>query len=1071
MVNGNRTLIFFFLLSMLACSSEETSISQTGQFKLPDKVDFNFHIRPILADRCFACHGPDKNKREADLALYTKEGAFAALDSTHTKFPFVAGHPQKSEAYRRITSKDPEFMMPPPESNLSLTEAEKKLIKKWIEQGAEWKEHWAYIAPVRPALPVVSRKDWPINGIDYFVLRRLDELGLKPSSQATKEQLIRRVTFDLTGLPPSIQEMQDFLADDSSGAYEKVVDRLLNSPHYGERMAVDWLDVARYADSHGYQDDRPRTMWPWRDWVIRAFNQNMPYDVFVRDQLAGDLLPDAGYEQKLATGFNRNHAITQEGGVINEEYLTEYAADRAQTFSTAFIGQTLQCARCHDHKYDPFSQEDYYQLLAFFNNIQGERGQISYFDEAPVPNMVMQDTAHVAKIEAIRQMINDLERDKEAMVNQPSSNFLAWKKLSFKQESIQAGLDEGLAAWFRLDEMESWNFNNQVPGSSTGRVNVNLPPEIDKPTRVEGVSGKALQFNGYNFLSLGDIGDFGHWDPFSFGGWMLHTGIQTKEAAIFSRRCDEQKRQGYQLALTTDDRLSASLIADNQYYIRVESIKGLPKGKWNHIFITYDGSGRASGIKLFINGDSVPVKIVQDQLEGNSIFIGNEFTVGNWNQRARELKDLYGLEGGAVDEVRVYNRLLDPLEVKLLAGKSLQQPAVDDREVYLHYLLHVDTAYRSIENKLYSLRSTDLTIPSIMVMQEMDTLKKSFLLERGAYDAPTKEVYRSTPRAILTFNKDLPANRQGLAQWLFLPENPLTARVFVNRLWQMCFGTGIVSTADDFGSQGDLPSHPELLDWLAIEFRQSHWDIKAILKKIILSSTYRQSAVIDPQKHELDPKNKWLSRGPSVRLSAEMLRDQALAAGGLLHAAIGGKWVKPYQPPGIWEEMANQIGENKYRPGKGNDLYRRSLYTYWKRTIPPPTLLTFDASERAVCTVKRQATSTPLQSLILLNGTQYVEASRSLAENLLRQTPFKPADCIAEAFRKILSRTLQPQEAQPLLDFYEKEKTRLTAYPESAKKLLAVGEKPYDTKLPAPELAAMTMVVSTIMNLDEAKFK
>jgi hypothetical protein len=1058
------------LLLLAACQQEQSSPAQLTRQKLPAKVDFNLHIRPLLSDRCFACHGPDKNTREADLALHTPEGAFGSLDSTELRFPFVPKRPKKSEAYLRIMSDDPDVIMPPPESNLSLNEYEKELIRKWIEQGAGWKDHWAYIPPEKPALPEIKDRDWPQNEIDHFTLAKMAELGLKPEPEASKAKLIRRVTLDLTGLPPSLEEIDHFLADNSPDAYEKLVDRLLASPHYGERMAANWLDAARYADSHGYQDDRPRTIWPWRDWVIDAFNQNLPYDDFVRWQLAGDLLPSPTYEQKLATAFNRNHPITQEGGVINEEYLTEYAADRTQTFATAFLGQTMMCARCHDHKYDPISQEEFYELFAFFNNVKGERGQISYFDLAPVPNMPVQDPLLDSTVQAVQTMIAQLEENKSQLMEEKRTAFAGWKEQHFQPQRLADDLSEGLLAHYQLDETESWYFSNRTPGGGSGRVNINLPPSIDKPSRIDGRQGKALEFNGANFLSLGEIGDFDHYDHFSFGGWIKHQGVHEKDAGIFSRRNGEQKRQGYQLALTVDNSLAAGLISDGRYFMRVETQQRIPKGQWAHAFLTYDGSGRASGLNIYINGEKSPFKVVRDSLQGQSILNGNDFLVGNWNHRARNLRDLYGFAGGAVDEVRLYRRTLSPLEVRILAEQGAPDGNLAEKALYQHYLLRKDSDYQALENELLHWRRQDQTIPSVMIMEEMDTIKTTYLLARGAYDAPVKEVSRGTPESILAFPEDLPRNRLGLAEWLFHEDNPLTARVYVNRLWQMCFGQGLVNTPDDLGSQGALPSHPALLDWLAVHFRESGWDTKAILKQIVLSATYRQSAHISTRKYKLDAKNVWLSRGPNVRLTAEMLRDQALAAGGLLNRKVGGKWVKPYQPPGIWKEMANQIGENKYRPSLGDDLYRRSIYTYFKRTIPPPTMLTLDASERAACTVKRQATSTPLQSLILLNDPQYVEASRVLAQRLIGEHTTSKEQ-IQAAFRTITSRESKPAESNLLVDLYESERSRFLQEPEAAEEIIGIGQRSADPALASNEVSALTVVINTIFNLDEAKFK
>ena len=1015
---------------------------------VPSGLDYNLHVKPVLSDRCYKCHGPDDNARQAELRLDTRAGLEAASREDSTRRIIKPGSPELSELVRRITSRDPQVRMPPPESNLALSEDEIALLRGWIAQGAEWKPHWAFLRAELPDRPDVRKRDWPRNDIDHFVLARMEAAGMTPAAPAPRQKLLRRASFDLTGLPPTASELDSFLSDDEPGAFARAVDRLLAKPAFGERMASVWLDAARYADTHGYQDDRPRTMWPWRDWVVEAFNENLPYDSFLTWQLAGDLLPGATYEQRLATGFNRNHAITQEGGVVAEEYLAEYAADRTNTAAAAFLGLTMECARCHDHKFDPISQRDYYRLSAYFSTID-EQAQINYFDVAPRPAIRMQD-AHLE--EAVERTRRELEAE-EARLAAHDTRVPAAASVP----DAAAYLESGLVSYLPLDTLLGLATPDAGPAADMARANTGLERELDAVELVGGHAGGAARFDGVNFLNLGREADFEWYDRFSVGGW-IKAPPRENNVALFSKRNGEQKRGGYDLVLTSSGRLAARLVHDGVHYAEVQTRPGAPPDRWTHVFLTYNGSGRASGLRLFLDGRAVRTTAERDSLARRSILNGNDLLAGNWTPRKKVRADIAGFAGGAMDEIRVYRRELSGAEVAHLAGRPPDDEALRD-----HYREHRDAAYGLQRSIVDSLRRSLRTLPHVMVMQESENPRTTFVLERGAYDAPTDSVGPGTPASILPLPGDAPPNRLGLARWMTHPDNPLTSRVAVNRLWQLLFGEGLVRTPEDFGSQGALPTHPGLLDYLAVTFMDSGWDTKYLLRHIMLSATYRQSATGAGR----DPDNRYLARGPRQRLTAEMVRDGALASSGLLDPMVGGEPVRPYQPAGLWKALANQIGENRYRVGQGSELYRRSLYSYWKRTIPPPAMLTFDAAERTVCTVRRQSTSTPLQALVLLNDPQYVEAARVMAQNL----DSSAENPLEHAFRAFTSRKPEPAELASLQQLRAEQEDHFRKHPDRAAALLGVGAHPRARTDDPARVAALTVAVSTIMNLDEAQHR
>jgi len=1096
----SRVLPFLTLALALAGCGRTPSRDLTG---VPERVDFNFHVRPILSDRCFKCHGPDDRVRKAGLRLDLQQAAFAKLESGRRAI--VPGDVAASELVQRIYSTDPKVMMPAPDSHLTLTDVERGTLSRWIEQGAEWKPHWAFTAPSRSRAPAVKREGWAINEIDRFVLATLEAKGLAPSPEADRETLIRRVSFDLTGLPPTLAEVDAFVADRAPGAYERVVDRLLASPAYGEHMAVEWLDLARYADSHGYQDDGMRDMWPWRDWVISAFNRNLPFDQFVTWQLAGDMLPEATDEQRLATGFNRHHMQSQEGGVVPEEYRTEYVADRVNTLGRAFLGVTVECARCHDHKYDPITQKEFFQLYAFFNSVN-ETGQIPY-SGIPSPAVMVMDDATRTAVDALRKEIAALEAgvvgdDFERRFSTWLNNLPA-KGSDPRDEGVRPQGPPGLIGHFPFDadqrKTERPKADPKNPKPVEPREIVTYENRVnraqrataggDKDRRPEPVAGRfggGFRLPGDSYITLGDkFAFFERNEPFSLSLWVrldkpgVHGPLIARSGGVMNGN------RGYEVILHPDGHLTAGLhhvFPDNS--IEIATRGPLTAGAWQHIGLAYDGSSRASGLHLYVNGLPIETDVVVDNLHRSILYAKEK---GSWGgvpplrlgKRQDEVTD-----GVAYDELRVYSRQLTAIEMaglggagvtldRLLANRTSITPA-ERGLVREHYLLRVDPVHARTLPRLTALRGTlndRLTaLDEVMSMRELPAPRPTFILARGAYDAPTERVSPGTPQSLGAFPASLPPNRLGLARWLLSPTHPLTSRVIVNRYWAMFFGRGIVPSLADFGSQGRLPSHPELLDWLALRFIQSGWDLKALQKTIVTSAAYRQSSVADGARREADPVNEWLSRGPSYRLSAEAIRDAALATSGLLVSKIGGRSVYPYQPPGLWEALATR-NATTYTVGKGDDLYRRGLYTVWKRSTPPPSATSFDAAERLVCTVNRQRTSTPLQALVLMNDTQYVEASRKIAERMLVEGGPTLGDRVTYGFRLVTGRRPSPTELARLEELYAEERADFAAHPQASKKLLTAGQSPRTHALADADLAAGTVVANTLLNTDAAVMK
>jgi len=1086
------------------------------------KIDFNQQIKPILSDRCFKCHGPDKSKVDAELQLTSFEAATALLPSG--KRAIVPFNTKESELVRRIMSEDPHELMPSPKSNLQLTAEEKKLLIQWIAEGAVYQDHWAFIPPFRYPSPLIINKNWVKTPIDDYILQKLEEKGLKPNDEATKEVIIRRLTFDLTGLPPSVEEVQTFIRDASPNAYERLVDRLLASPHFGERMALEWLDVARYADSHGYQDDGMRNTYPYRDWVIRAFNQNLSYDKFTTWQLAGDLLPNPTLDQLIATCFNRNHQQSQEGGVVPEEYRVEYVSDRVATFGKAFLGLTTECAKCHTHKYDPIDHKDYYGLFAFFNQ-NNESGIVPYNGEAS-PTVLLPTPAAQKKLDSLRSLMEphlkaikmtdpykeDLEKwllkinqSDFSSVREPIGRVLYLNFEKIDTTLIGDMITPPTIAELerRAKELEKSKSDSTIkikpPGKFSGFLNmekgdstvkaVRFSGDKDKfPVLVAGKKGQGISFRGEAGIEAGKALSYDRFQPFSVSIW-VKLNKQGEEGPIFNKaNSEEEGFRGWACKLNKNGTLSfqfAHVLPDNAIdFVTIDTLK---VGEWTHIALTYDGSSKASGIRFWLNGKIPKYKLLVDNLQKSLVFARfnvirgtRNFTLGSNSPRTMQHMDM--------DELEIYKRTLSELEVMALyqdqpdlISQVIRNKTRSDQEqeqLLSYFLLRgYQSDVKRSQDSLISLRSQENYIATneeeVMIMTDRSEYRKTFILDRGAYDAPTKiEVTPNTIPKIFPFDEDkYPKNRLGLALWLLDEKNPLFARVAVNRFWQMLFGKGLVLTQEDFGNQGSFPTHLELLDYLALNFREKNWDVKAFLKEIVLSATYRQSSYTSVMAKEVDVSNDLYSRYPAHRLPAELVRDNALAASGLLVPQIGGPSVHPYQPEGLWEALATR-NATRYIQNHGDSLYRRSLYTIWKRSSPPPSMLNFDATDRSYCAVRRQKTASPLQALVLMNDPQFVEAARILAEKMQRIPKAygnisTESDRLMYCFQALTSRQPRKEELRILTELYENQRTYFKENEEKAIALLQVGEFERDKQLDPAITAAYTIVASTIMNFDE----
>ncbi|MEQ9290207.1 MAG: DUF1553 domain-containing protein [Cyclobacteriaceae bacterium] len=1086
----NRYLILVLLpIVIVGCDSGLPDEVAKASHNLPDVIDFNFHVKPILSDKCFACHGPDAQNQKADLRLDEPDGAYAALSSGagHAVAPGNAGN---SQLINRILATDKELIMPPAESNLVLSPEEKATLVKWINQGAEYKPHWAFTKPELPKLPDVI-PDWAHNEIDRFIGEKLNQNGIEPAPTAAKEQLIRRLFFDITGLPPTIADMNRWMGKDNDSYYGQLVDSLLSLPAYGERMAAHWLDVARFADSEGYLDDFHHTFWPYRDWVIRAFNQNLPYDEFIVWQIGGDQIPNATTEQKLATAFNRNHKQNSEGGIIPEEFRVEYVADRTNTVGSAFMGLTMGCARCHDHKYDPISQENYFELFSFFNsNIERGDGIFSLNsieNGQMVPNKYSMNAGPVLplfdeKTEEIREfLLAQIEGKKDSLELLKSSNqadFNQWLQTASHQVSLDRIVQSATVSHLTFDDMANGKTTDLTKGAQPAKYNGKIAP-------APGKFGLAVRSDADGqLIAEGKKAIFERVDSFTISFWINAPKDFENAHVMYNGNNRIQGYRGWDIVLHKGNLHFRLNHAHPYQSLDIRTLSPLPVDEWQHFVWTYDGSGKAEGMSLYLNGKQVPTKIERNFLyRSTRPYLVPEATVYMPYRGLIIGKRHYDQDftGGMLDNVQILNKEADPFVANYLFDK---QQAIDSfnealknrsQDLKRFYDLFGDGELLQKREVLRELQAKEVTmvdtVQEIMVMEDFPDKRPTYILERGVYNAQGKPVSSDVPEAIFGMPDDLPRNRYGLGQWLTHPDHPLTARVAVNQIWYLVFGRGIVETVEDFGNQGALPSHPELLDWLSIDFQRNGWDLKRLVRQMVMSATYRQSSVIRPELESKDPNNILLARGTRYRRSAEMIRDNILASSGLLNNQVGGLSVFPYQPQGLWREVMAHGFFPEYEEDYEKGLYRRSIYTFWKRNMPPPSMLIFDASSRAECQVRRQRSNTPLQALVLLNDPQAIEGCRALAENSLKTAQGDLNIALEDAFRRLTSRKPTTREIHLLKAQYQEELAYFSANKEQASSFLGIGKKTLPKGLPATELAALARVANTILNTTEAYYK
>jgi hypothetical protein len=1023
------------------------------------KIGFNRDIRPILSENCFYCHGPDSAARKADLRLDRREVAVKSG-------AIAPGDPDSSELVARIFAKEAGERMPPPASNKKLTEGQKDLLRQWIAAGAEYEPLWSFIAPRRPPQPEAKTTGWAKNAIDRFVLAKLEQSGLRPAPEADRRTLARRLSLDLTGLPPAPAEVEAFVRDAAPDAYERLVDRWLASPHWGEHRARYWLDVARYADTNGIHFDNYREIWSYRDWVIDAFNRNLPFDQFTVEQLAGDLLPGATLEQQIASGFNRCNITTNEGGAIAEEYLVLYDRDRTETTAQVWLGLTAGCAVCHDHKFDPLTQKEFYQMAAFFNNTTQAAMDGNLRDTPPVVVVPKAEDRH--RWQSLTGELADAQAQVDARRRSARAAFEKGASAIRPAEIAAAIPGQELALYAPLSDAAG----NAIQVLVEGKPSV-LTSAAKLAWAPGHVSAKALAPRAENAVAIPAVGDFDKDQAFSYGAWVQLTK-DGQTGAVLAHMDDLNGFRGWDLWVD-GNRPAAHIIhrwPDDA--LKVIATTPLKTGQWHHVFVSYDGSRRAAGVKIYVDGQPQRTKTAVNKLKG-TLRTNVPLTLAQRHRGGR-------LDGVVLQDLRIYGRVLAAREVDqigkttralwLAAKPAAQRSAAEKNELFDWWLPERDKPYQQATARLAALQAEESGIRArgtvAHVMHERAEPATAYVLNRGEYDKRRDAVQPATPAVLPPMPTELPRNRLGLARWLLRPEQPLTARVTVNRFWQEVFGAGLVRTPGDFGVNGDQPSHPELLDWLAVEFRESGWDVKRLFRLLVTSATYRQSAAITAEKLERDPQNRLLSRGPRFRMDAEMVRDYALAAGGLLVPKIGGPSVRPYQPEGVWEAVA-MIGSNTrdYRRDSGESLYRRSMYTLWKRAAPPASMDIFNAPTREVCTVRRERTDTPLQALVTLNDPQFVEAARHLAQTAITEGGRESGARLDLIARRVLARPLRAEETRLFLAEFQDLLGYYRSHAENAQSLLTVGESKADASLDVPSLAAWTMVANSLLNLDE----
>ncbi len=1030
-------------------------------------LEYNRDVRPILAENCFACHGADSAARKAELRLDQRDAAvdFGAI---------VPGKPEQSALLERVLSNDADSLMPPPETKKTLTVAEKAILKRWITEGAAYQPHWSFMAPTRPELPKVKNAAWGKNAIDRFVLANLEEAGLSPAPQAEPRTLFRRLHLDVTGLPPSPEDMEAFVRDFGQRgdvALSEWIDRLMKSPAWGEHRGRYWLDAARYGDTHGLHFDNYREMWPYRDWVIRSFNANQPFDRFTVEQIAGDLLENPSEDQLIATGFQRCNITTNEGGTIDAENLANYAADRVQTFGWVYLGLTTNCAQCHDHKFDPITQHDYYSLAAFFRNTtQGPKdGNVK---DGRGPLLVLPAEADKERWKSLPGEIAAAKSQLEQHKRQAQPKFEAWIA-----KATAAGLEEQLPSDELIlhvplvegqgDEIQSLG---ESPATHQATGSIEWQPN--------GKLGSAAVLKSGSTFELGDLADLEKDQAFSYGAW-VRTAKADAMAAILARMDEGAAHRGWDLWQNGAE--FAVHIVDtwpsNAIKVSTQGAAGKP-GQWQHVLMTYDGSGKPAGVRIYVNGKEQKLKVDQGSLKANaSIRAKTPLRIG---QRSRGSV----FEGGSVQDVRIYGRQLTASEVGALSGIAelaailgrdpSKRTAPQQAALLEHYLTVQDDKHPALAKAVVDLEAELEAIrarsPITHIQEEKPgSQAMANILMRGEYDRPADEVEAAPPAFLHPLSEGAPRNRLGLALWLVDSANPLTARVTVNRFWQQVFGRGLVTTSEDFGVMGALPSHPELLDWLALDFQENGWDVKRQFKQMLMSATYRQAALTTAEKLDKDRDNLLLSRGPRFRMDGEMLRDVALASSGLLSSKMYGPGVKPYQPEALWDIVGLPGGDTrKYVQDHGEDLYRRSLYTFWKRMSPPPNLEVFNAPSREVCAVRRERTNTPLQALVTLNDPQFVEAARRLAELALGSAGTEDQKALPLISERVLGRSFNDREQAILLADRAEYLAYYQANAADAQALIAIGESEPQAGLDPAVLAAWTMVCNQVLNLDEA---